>query len=44
VRGRDVLPEAVARSIELSQTVYCSVAASLNAEIVTTYRIEQEEA
>jgi len=44
VRGRDVSPEAVARAIELSQTKYCSVAASLNAEIVHTYRIEQEEA
>jgi putative redox protein len=44
VRGHEVSPEAVARSIELSQTVYCAVSASLNAEIVSTYRIEQEEA
>ena len=36
VRGYDVAPEAVARAIELSQTKYCSVTASLNAEIVTT--------
>ena len=42
VCGYDVAPEAVARSIELSQTKYCSVSASLNAEIVTTYRIEPE--
>jgi putative redox protein len=44
VRGYDVAPEAVARSIELSQTKYCSVTASLNAEVVATYRIEPEEA
>lgn len=44
VRGRDVAPEAVARAIELSQTKYCSVTASLNAEIVTSYHIEPEEA
>ncbi len=42
VRGRDVAPEAVARSIELSQTRYCSVTASLNGEIVASYRIEPE--
>lgn len=42
VRGHDVSPEAVARSIELSETKYCSVAASLNAKITTTYRVEQE--
>jgi putative redox protein len=44
VRGYDVAPEAVARSIELSQTKYCTVTSSLNAEVVATYRIEQEEA
>ncbi len=44
VRGRNVAPEAVARSIELSQTKYCSVTHSLSAEILTTYRIEPEEA
>jgi len=42
VRGYDVAPEAVARAIELSQTKYCSVSASLKGEIVTTYRIEPE--
>jgi len=42
VRGYDLSPEAVARSIELSQTKYCSVSASLKAEIVTSYRIEPE--
>lgn len=43
-RGEDLSPEAIARSIELSQTKYCSVSASLNAEIVHTYRIEDGEA
>lgn len=38
-RGENLSPEAVARSIELSQTKYCSVSASLNAEIVPTFRI-----
>jgi len=42
VRGYDVAPEAVARAIELSQTKYCAVAASLKGEVVTTYRIEPE--
>jgi len=44
VRGHGVAPEAVERAIELSQTKYCGVTASLNAEISHTYRIEQEEA
>ncbi|MFH1086534.1 MAG: OsmC family protein [Chloroflexota bacterium] len=43
VRGYDVAPEAVERSIELSSTRYCGVTASLNAEITHTYRIEAEE-
>ncbi|MBC7234647.1 MAG: OsmC family protein [Chloroflexi bacterium] len=43
VRGWDVEEEAVARSIELSQTKYCSVTASVNAEVTYTYRIEQEQ-
>ncbi len=42
VRGYDVAPEAVARAIELSQTKYCAVAASLKGEVVTSYRIEPE--
>jgi putative redox protein len=44
VRGWDVAEAAVVRSIELSQTKYCSVSASLNAEIDYTYRVEQETA
>ena len=43
VRDWEVSPEAVARSIELSQTQYCSVRATLNCELITTYRIEQEQ-
>ncbi len=42
VRGWDVSEQAVARAIELSYTKYCSVRASLNAEISYTYRIEEE--
>jgi len=42
VRGWDISEQAVARSIELSQTKYCSVTATLNCEVVYTYRIEQE--
>lgn len=42
VRGRDISEQAVARSIELSQSKYCSVKATLNCEVVYTYRIEQE--
>ena len=43
VRGHGVSETAVARSIELSQTKYCGVTATLNAEIVATYRIEEDE-
>jgi putative redox protein len=45
VRGRGVSPEAVARAIELSDTKYCSVAATLrgSAEIVTSYEIVEED-
>jgi putative redox protein len=43
VRGHAIVPEAVARAIELSQTKYCSVMASLKAEIVTSYQVESEE-
>lgn len=42
VRGWGISPEAVERSIELSQTKYCPVTANINAEIVYTYRIEEE--
>jgi putative redox protein len=45
VHGRGVSPEAVAQAIELSDTKYCSVAATLRgaAEIVTTYEIIEDE-
>ena len=44
VRGRGVSEPAVARAIELSDTKYCSVAATLrgSAEIVTSYEIVEE--
>jgi putative redox protein len=42
VRGHDVSEHAVARAIELSQSKYCGVTASLNSEIVTSFRIEEE--
>src|SRR5262249_46785245 len=44
VRGRDVSEQAVAQAIELSDTKYCSVAATLrgSAEIVTSYEIVDE--
>jgi putative redox protein len=45
VRGHAVSAQAVARAIELSDTKYCSVAASLrgSAEIVTSYEILEED-
>jgi putative redox protein len=45
VRGRGISEQAVARAIELSDTKYCSVAATLrgSAEIVTSYEIVQED-
>ena len=44
VRGRGVDPQAVARSIELSETKYCSVGGMLkkSVNIKTTYRVEEE--
>lgn len=41
VRGRSVSEKAVAQAIELSETKYCSVAATLSpgVEIVSTYEI-----
>jgi len=41
VHGSNISPQAVARSIELSDTTYCSVAASVRptAEITTSYEI-----
>jgi putative redox protein len=45
VRGRNVSAEAVARAIKLSDTKYCSVAATLrgSAKIVTSYEIVEED-
>jgi len=45
VRGHNVSEQAVARAIELSDTKYCSVAATLRtgAKIVTSYEIIEEE-
>jgi putative redox protein len=44
LRGRGLSEKAVARAIELSETKYCSVAATLRpaVEIVTTYEIVEE--
>ncbi|MHB0858655.1 MAG: OsmC family protein [Anaerolineae bacterium] len=42
-RGRAIQEDALARAIELSQTKYCGVTASLKSEITSTYRIEPEE-
>ena len=44
VRGRGITQQAVARAIELSETKYCSVAATLRgtAEIVTSYEIIED--
>ena len=45
VSGRGVSEQAVARAVELSETKYCSVAATLrgSAEIVTSYEIIEDE-
>jgi len=45
VRGRGIAEQAVARAIELSDTKYCSVAATLrgSAEIVTSYEIIEDQ-
>lgn len=44
VKGRNVSEKAVAQAIELSETKYCSVAATLRptAEIVSSFEIIQE--
>jgi putative redox protein len=39
VRGHQVSEAAVARAIELSQTKYCGVTASLNAQVSYTFRV-----
>lgn len=45
VRGRGVSDQAVARAIELSETKYCSVAATLRGgvQIVTSYEIIEDK-
>lgn len=45
VRGRGVLPEAVARAIELSTNKYCGVAATVRptADVVTSFEIVEED-
>ncbi|HEX5707644.1 MAG TPA: OsmC family protein [Pyrinomonadaceae bacterium] len=45
VRGRGLSEKSVARAVELSETKYCSVAASLRpgVEIVSSFEIEEEE-
>ncbi|HVF51918.1 MAG TPA: OsmC family protein [Pyrinomonadaceae bacterium] len=45
VSGRNVSEKAVAQAIELSETKYCSVAATLRptAEIVSSYEIIEDE-
>ena len=45
MRGRNVSEKAVAQAIELSETKYCSVAATLRpaAEIISTYEIIEED-
>jgi putative redox protein len=44
VRGRGVSEKAVAQAIELSETKYCSVAATLSpgAEIVSSFEIQED--
>lgn len=45
LRGRNLSEKAVAQAIELSETKYCSVAATLRptAEIISSYEIINEE-
>ena len=42
VKGKEIEEEAVKRAIELSMEKYCSVKASLKAEVKWTYKIEEE--
>ncbi len=44
ISGKNVSPKSVAQAIELSETKYCSVAATLKptAEIVSTFEIIEE--
>jgi putative redox protein len=43
VRGHEVSEAAVSRAIELSQTKYCGVTASLNCDVAYSYRIEDAD-
>ena len=45
LRGHNVSEKAVAQAIELSETKYCSVAATLSpaAEIVSSFEIQEDE-
>ncbi|MGI6367687.1 MAG: OsmC family protein [Anaerolineae bacterium] len=43
LRGKNLSEAAVARAVELSRTKYCGVMASLKAEIITTFRIQEQE-
>jgi putative redox protein len=45
VRGRNISEKALAQAIELSETKYCSVAATLRptVEIISSYEIIEEE-
>ncbi len=40
--GNSIKPEAVERAIDLSQNKYCSVMASLNADVEYAYEIKEE--
>jgi putative redox protein len=39
--GKGIKPEAVERAIDLSQSKYCSVSASLNADVKYEYEIRE---
>jgi putative redox protein len=41
--GKGIKPKAVEQAIELSETKYCSAMASMNAEVVHSYRIVEED-
>jgi putative redox protein len=42
--GKNLSAEAAARSIELSETKYCGVTATLNAELTSSYILHEVEA
>jgi len=43
VRGRDLKKKAVQDAVQLAEEKYCSVAASLKSELVTSVRVVNEE-